>query len=203
MMTRATWCILAVVFIPDGLTAQDQWPGLTGTDSNWDMSTVDSVTADTVALWKKEINDNWNYNGGTYCARSFLDKINTVLDGADQFFFGKQVTNPVKLLYGESFTGHNIIISEGLTASLELGTVMHEAIHHFGLGETEANGVINCVHNASDDDDDANTLAFGSRFAVGLLLPHRPHTDNLRADWGRTSVVNSIRVSQVAPAWLP
>ena len=66
-----------------------------------------------------------------------------MLDGADQFFFGKQVTNPVKLLYGESFTGHNIIIREGLTASLELGTVMHEAIHH-------------CVHNASDDDDDDN-----------------------------------------------
>ena len=66
-------------------------------------------------------------------------------------------------LYGEYRQQHNVIISDTLTFSQQVGTVAHEATHHTtssGYGGFQDNvdpqpmGVIACIQGANQDDDD-------------------------------------------------
>ena len=124
-----------------------------------------------VNTWINEVNNrSWGQTGNRHCTATTR---NYVLDAlrTDTYHFADSVPTSQggKPSWGEYLQGHNVIILSNIPLSRQLGSIIHEAMHHGGYDttETQADSVVQCLQGANEDDDDSGGGGHVTNINVG------------------------------------
>ncbi len=121
-----------------------------------------------VSSWKQDIgnSDNWlaaHPTDSTISCADVKTKVTAALNGGDTWYVG---VDPVSHRLGTHYAPeHEVVVDSSVTTDLQLGTVIHEAMHHAGYGNTGPDNnddFIACFTKGredgkeDDEDDDGN-----------------------------------------------
>ena len=141
------------------------------------------VSQSQVNAWINEVNNrSWGAGGQPQCTSTTRGYVLDALRN-DTYHFADSVPSSQggNSSWGEYFQGHNVIILSNIPLSRQLGSIVHEAMHHGGYDTTEvqAESVVACLQGANDDDDNdgggggghVTNINVGGSFGFGGLTP--------------------------------